>query len=118
MAAERHLFYVTGGVALIDFGASKALDFPAAPVGFRYETNLTGAKAGWVVGGGWEFALTGNWSTKVEYLHLEADRTAFTTTINAAAIALGAGFTHTYRLREDVIRVGLNYRFGGPVVAR
>jgi outer membrane immunogenic protein len=117
--AERHLLYVTGGAAFAQYSWLKAADFPGF-VGFRYQATSSDSRVGWVVGAGWEYAFNNNWSAKVEYLHLDFGSTsAFTTTNNAANLAVGGGLTATTRFREDVVRVGLNYRFGGgAVVAR
>jgi outer membrane immunogenic protein len=119
--AERNLLYVTGGAAFAEYNWLKALDFPGF-VGFRYQSTFSDTRVGWVVGAGWEYAFTNNWSAKVEYLHMDFGSTsAFTATTNAAAQAAGAGFNVNHRFREDVVRVGLNYRFGGfggPVVAK
>src|SRR5262245_30153121 len=110
IAGQRYLFYATGGVAFADFQATKALDFPGF-TGFRYEASVSDTRVGWVAGGGLEFALTGNWTAKVEYLHLDFDsQTARAQQSNG----LQNFIDHSFRLREDVVRAGLNYRFGAP----
>ena len=116
--AERNLLYVTGGAAFAEFNGIKALDFPGF-VGFRYQGNFDDTRVGWVVGAGWEYAFSNNWSAKVEYLHMDFGNLSAFSQRNIAAPP-AAGWTHTYNLREDVVRVGLNYRFGGmgPVVAK
>jgi outer membrane immunogenic protein len=114
---ERNLLYVTGGVAFAEYSWLKAVDFPGFP-GFRYQASFDDSRVGWVVGAGWEYALSNNWSAKVEYLHMDFGRTSTVTPTPPAALA-GAAFTYSHNFREDVIRVGVNYRFGGTaVVAR
>jgi opacity protein-like surface antigen len=110
IAGERSLFYVTGGVAFADFRATKALDFPGF-TGFRYEASVSDSRVGWAAGGGFEYALSGNWSAKVEYLHL-----GFGSQTARAQQSSGLPnfIDHNFRLSEDVVRAGLNYRFGGP----
>jgi opacity protein-like surface antigen len=115
VAGSRHLFYVTGGGAIAEFRALKALDFPGA-VGFRYEGSVSGARLGWVVGGGYEFAISGNWTVKAEYLHLDFGSRSALAPQNVANTPFA--WNYNFRFREDVVRLGLNYRLGGPVVAR
>jgi opacity protein-like surface antigen len=68
---------------------------------------FTDGKSGWTAGGGIEVMLTGNLTAKVEYLHL-----AFGT-ISHAVIAGPTVQTVALnnRLREDLVRFGLNYKF-------
>ena len=65
------------------------------------------------------FYIGGNWTAKLEYLYVDLGTTSgsFVTTIPA----LGGGvLTHNYssRITDNIVRVGLNYKFGGPVVAK
>jgi outer membrane immunogenic protein len=62
-------------------------------------------EGGWTIGSGVEAALGGNWTGKLEYLYLNlGDRTN----------VFGPGFQYTNNeLRENIFRVGLNYRIGG-----
>ena len=59
-AWDRVMPYVTGGAA---FGDIEANQLGLAGV---HDT-----KVGWTVGGGVEAALAGNWTAKVEYLHVD-----------------------------------------------
>ena len=75
-------------------------------------------RVGWTVGGGVEGAIGGNWTAKLEYLYMDLGRTSgtFETTVGA----LGGGFlasNYNSRITDNILRVGVNYRFGGPVVA-
>jgi outer membrane immunogenic protein len=72
------------------------------------------SKTGSVVGGGIEAALGGNWTAKVEYLYLDLGG------ISAAVpdFVPGSVVVLNSDVRDHVARFGLNYRFGGPVVAR
>jgi outer membrane immunogenic protein len=66
---------------------------------------FNGGRSGWTWGSGVEAALGGNWTGKIEYLYVDlGDRTD-----------VFAGGTQTLRseLRENIFRVGLNYRIGG-----
>ena len=74
-----------------------------------------------------EAALTGNWTWKLEYLYADLGSVGATTVIppgcvgTPAACIPTAGGTGsiTARFRDNIVRIGLNYRFGDPaVVAR
>jgi outer membrane immunogenic protein len=104
--APQWLVYATGGVA---FSGVSLRNYVPAGVTTSQENTLTG----WTVGGGVEYAFTPNWSVKVEGLYIEYDRSsyfAFNNPVSAATMSL--------KLTEGIARVGLNYRFGGPVVAK
>ncbi|MET0971760.1 MAG: outer membrane beta-barrel protein [Tardiphaga sp.] len=103
------LSYVTGGYAYGNVKSS--VTEGGVPAFSRSRT-----EGGWTVGSGVEAALGGNWTGKIEYLYLN---------LGNRADAFGAPFTPQYtntELRENLFRVGLNYRIGGvapyaPVVA-
>jgi outer membrane immunogenic protein len=71
---------------------------------------------GWTAGGGVEYAFAGNWSAKLEYLHVDFGSQHF------SRIPVGAGGfdARDVTLTNDIVRAGVNYKFGwdGPVVAR
>jgi outer membrane immunogenic protein len=94
-AFDRFLPYVTGGLAVGDIRATTP--------GF---SGATQTNAGWTVGGGVEFALTNNWTAKAEYLHVDLGN--FNCGFNC-----GAAATNNVSLHSDVVRAGVNYRFGG-----
>jgi outer membrane immunogenic protein len=116
VTADRVRFYATGGLAIADSRSSNTLTFltlfPAAA--FTGTGSRSDTLPGWTAGGGIEWAFAPNWSLKGEYLYAQFDRkTTVMTPINAT-------FTQSYsdRLTLSVARVGVNYHFGGPVVAR
>ena len=65
--------------------------------------------SGWLVGAGVEWALAGNWSAKLEYDFLHLDSLTF-----GPGPFLGDTFTTNREIQ--MLKVGLNYRFGygGP----
>ena len=71
---------------------------------------------GATVGVGGEFAFTPNWSIGIEYDHVFMGDRDITFTSTTAPFAA----TRTDRIRQDVdmVTARINYRFGGPVVAR
>jgi outer membrane immunogenic protein len=108
LPAERILLYATGGLAYGNFsGASTTL-----PMNIGTWSKLN---AGWTVGAGVESALGANWSVKLEYLYMDLGRVGG----SAATIGLSQWVFNT-KFTDNIVRVGLNYKFGGPgpVVAR
>jgi outer membrane immunogenic protein len=69
---------------------------------------------GGTVGGGVEFSFAPNWSAAFEYDHLfiANNNTTFTT------LATGAVSSDRIRGDADMVTVRVNYRWGGPVVAK
>jgi outer membrane immunogenic protein len=122
LATDRVLLYATGGLAY----GHLSMNAPLVP--FSWGTT----RAGWTVGAGAEAAITSNWSVKLEYLYMDLGSTggnsAGGTVVTNALNTPGQGFntvtTTTLaaavntRFTDNIVRVGINYRWGGPVVAR
>jgi outer membrane immunogenic protein len=75
-----------------------------------------GGRSGWTWGSGVEAALGGNWTGKIEYLYLDLGDNTDSFTAFATPQSVRSD------IRENLFRVGLNYRIGGnsnytPVVA-
>jgi outer membrane immunogenic protein len=87
----RTLVYATGGLA---FGHLKA----GIDNSLTFQTDHT--NVGWTVGGGIEHMLHSNWSAKIEYLHVDLGWTS----VSNGFFKADAEF--------DLVRAGLNYRFG------
>jgi outer membrane immunogenic protein len=93
---------IIGGCDTDPLAAATAFD--------RSKVNL-----GWTLGAGIEGALASmsNWTWKLEYLYLDLG------SLDVAAVTpLGAAITTHTRFTDHVIRLGLNLRFGGAVVAK
>ena len=100
------LAYGTFGVA---YGQVKdSATITVANVGSATGT-FKDVKAGWTAGAGIEGALGGGWSAKLEYLYFDLGDTEQT----LATPALGTILTDTRRTTDNILRVGLNYRWGG-----
>jgi len=101
------LLYAKGGAAVTD----RNFEFFFPGLG----TWSTGYETRWspTVGVGLEFAFAPNWSIGVEYNHIFEDRhdATFTAPGFAPFVERTGGDT-------DMILGRLNYRFGGPVIAR
>ncbi len=93
-AIDRWMPFVSGGAAYGDIKASTP--------GFA---GASDSNIGWTVGAGAEFALTGNWTAKGEYLYVDLGDV----TCSAAACG-GAGPTKV-DFTTHIVRAGLNYRF-------
>jgi outer membrane immunogenic protein len=106
--------YVTGGAAYAKIKSSAT----AVNIGFGppFDGTFSGSDTqdhfGWVVGGGMEFAFSSNWSAKIEYLHVDLGSKSY------VALPILDPVPRSHDATVDIVRVGLNYRFGGPVVAR
>jgi outer membrane immunogenic protein len=111
VAWDRLLVYGTGGAAFADTGVTIC-----APTLCVSDSQ---SRAGWVGGGGIEYAVWGNLSLKLEYLHADFGTARY---IDAPVRTPAGGtiVTRDVRLTDDIVRAGLNWRFnwGGPVVAR
>jgi outer membrane immunogenic protein len=106
--------YVTGGLAIggiahsadsSGFNLDNSGNPQPAPIPFVARS----AKLGWTVGGGIEARIADNVTGKIEYLHMDfgADSAGAINNQNMLPIAI----TLNSRLTEDVVRLGINYKF-------
>ncbi len=105
------LLYVKGGAAVTN---DKYEGFTTLTGVVHDSTNET--RWGGVVGIGGEFAFSPNWSLALEYDHLFMG----TRDLTFYGITTPFVFSRTDSIRQDVdmFTVRLNYRFGGPVIAK
>ena len=122
LPTERVLLYATGGLAYGHFAA----DAPLIPLSWG------STRAGWTVGAGVEAAIDRNWSVKLEYLYMDlgsigssgASASMVTNALNTPTPGFNTVTTTTLtsafntRFTDNILRAGVNYRFGGPVVAK
>ena len=99
-AFDRFLPYVTGGAA---FGSVR----PSVNPGPLF--TATDTRIGWTFGAGLEYAFLGNWTAKIEYLYVD---------LGSFATGFTAPIVNTVSFQEHVVRVGLNYKFSGPIFTR
>jgi outer membrane immunogenic protein len=127
LANPNLLLYGTGGLA---YGGVKSttnitqsdtgiLPGPATATYSGTGTSNT-TRAGWTLGGGFEWMLGQNWSAKVEYLYYNLGKVTYGV---GPLVANAAGFPaptwvvnaqSTTRFDGNIVRVGLDYHFGGP----
>jgi outer membrane immunogenic protein len=131
--APKWLLYATGGLAIAEVESSFSGGLGGGPIA-TFDSNTT--RAGVVVGGGVEGALDNNWSAKLEALWVDlggfdnafagVTSTTVTNALNTPLVGFNtvttttsttSGSFHSH-VQDLIIRVGLNYRFGGPVVAK
>lgn len=103
------LLYVKGGAAITD----RNYQFLTAGGALASETGY-GTRLGGTVGTGIEFSFAQNWSLGVEYDHIFENRHGATFNVPGGVAVIG----FTTGGDTDMILGRLNYRFGGPVVAR
>lgn len=105
------LYYVTGGWAYGRVTTAYSVDLNQG-VDFR---SFSHDRTGWVVGGGLETQLAGGWTVKAEYLYVDLG-----TVTDAFVYAFDptARYDESSAIRNHIARLGLNYRWGDPVIAR
>jgi outer membrane immunogenic protein len=104
------LLYVKGGAAV----TADRFDIRTTVGNVLAATSNGDNRWGGTVGAGLEYSFAPNWSAAVEYDHLFMGTQTRTFTTPAAA------FFSTDRIRQDVdlVTVRVNYRWGGPVIAK
>jgi outer membrane immunogenic protein len=105
-AVNNLLFYGTGGYAAAGVEAGVKDSNTGALL-----ASATSTRSGWTAGGGLEWGFAPNWSAKFEWLYMKFDSAAFNT-------LAAEGPRSSVPFDDNVDRAGINYRFGGPVVAR
>ncbi len=117
-AANNWLLYVKGGYA----GASvktSAVDTAGATTGAGFARTWHG---GWNVGAGVEYGITPNWSVALQYdyIQLETKNVALGGPNFINGVAAGVAIYNWDISPRDInaVTARINYRFGGPVVAR
>jgi outer membrane immunogenic protein len=103
------LLYVKGGAAV----AHDKYDTFDIPTGALFDS-ASETRWGGVVGVGVEYGFTQNWTFGLEYDHM------FTGTRNISFTTPGGAFDGSDDIRQnvDLFTARVNYKFGGPVVAK
>jgi outer membrane immunogenic protein len=120
-AANSWLLYATGGLAVTNVSTNWSFSDNFCPVfacgaGATESASASVTKAGWVLGGGVEAGLWGRWSAKAEYLYMDfgsVSATGTNLTVGTPSVAIPAQvFNHSMALKTQIVRAGINYRFG------
>lgn len=121
VVCETSLRWFGTGRARLGYAWNSLLVYGTAGVAYgKVRGNLTNAgftpgdntRAGFIYGGGVEWAFAPAWSAKAEYLRTDLGDKA---TYGTPAFPL---IENVSLKKLNILRFGLNYRFGGPVVAR
>ena len=111
-AFDRALIFATGGVAFGGIKAeSSASEFDGANTDI-FAGSASGAKVGYALGGGVEYAFAANMSLKAEYLYYDLGKANYAVAA-ANTIAEGEGLfvNASQRLDGSLVRIGLNVRY-------
>jgi outer membrane immunogenic protein len=114
------MVYATGGAAYGGVNTSGVENFVGGVTPQQQSqqllTSTTTTRVGWTAGAGVEGRFAGQWSWKLEYLYMDfgTNNYAFP---DAPPLAPGT-ITQSLHLTSNVVRVGVNYHFGAPVVAQ
>lgn len=116
VVVDNVLIYATGGLAYAQFNRSFTFveDGPLT-TGVISQNNT---RLGWTTGLGTEWAFAPNWSLKSEVLYMQFEKSTITAT--GTGVIGNAGVPYRLELQDQawISRIGVNYRFGGPAVAR
>jgi outer membrane immunogenic protein len=66
---------------------------------------------GYAVGAGLEYAVTNNWSAKIEYLYYDLGKAEYVSPQIAGAALPGVFATTRADAKGNLVRAGVNYRF-------
>jgi outer membrane immunogenic protein len=106
LTVDRALLYVTGGLALINQDVNAQGSITGVCGGSCFSLKET--TAGIAVGAGAEYAFAGPWSAKMEYLYLATPAKV----VADQFVAANASDVFRVKTETQVIRAGINYRFG------
>lgn len=108
--AERGLLYGTAGLIY----GEEAVRYSLIGVATTYAASGSSTRTGWTAGGGFEYAFANNLRGKIEglYYDMGSETISFVSPITAYRES------GTFRYNGTLVRGGLNWKFGGPVVAR
>jgi outer membrane immunogenic protein len=115
ITANNWLFYGTGGYAWSEGSVTRTqlaavTSVPPIPAPAGTVETASNTRNGWVVGAGVEWAITPNWTARVEYLYLDLG--------SVTSVFPISNRPETSSLTMNVARVGVNYKFGAPGITQ
>lgn len=107
-AFRRVMPYVTGGLAVGDLDFSQDLRVVGDPTGTHAGGRTSETNAGWMVGGGVEFAVTDHWHARAQYQYVDLGSVDF-----GSEVSTQPGFiaNHSAGLTEHNATFALIYKF-------
>jgi outer membrane immunogenic protein len=99
-AADRVLFYGTGGVAFTNSSDN------VTATGFGTIFNASSTNVGWTIGAGAEVAFAQNWTAKIEYLYVGTKVSQ-----SGAIPVIGGTPTESGNIHDSLIRAGINFKY-------
>ncbi len=115
-AANNVLFYLKGGAAV----TSDRYRMLLTGTGVQVANTVDDTRWGGVVGAGIEYGFAPNWSAGLEYNHMFMQDKTYNFVSTGVVLAPAGTLFAQNRIRQDVdvVTARINYKFGGPVVAR
>jgi opacity protein-like surface antigen len=116
-------FYGAGGLAYGEvehlgtiYGSALGVDANGNPIPVAAGNNFASRslRAGWTAGVGLESRLGGNWTGKVEYLHVDLGHESSLAIVPLNSTPTTIAFNG--RVTEDMVRLGINYKFDPYVI--
>ncbi|WP_426412897.1 outer membrane protein [Bradyrhizobium ganzhouense] len=131
LATPSFLLYGTGGLA---YGGARSSTIETASIINCGATcagvgggSFSETRVGWTAGAGGEWMFAPNWSAKLEGLYYDLGRVNYATSLQQVCTSAGCALVGgiigsttgvtSLRFTGAIARVGVNYHFGGPVVA-
>lgn len=109
LAVSDFLLYGTAGIAETRIKYTERFTDTFHPA--LATDSVSKSRVGWIAGAGCEYALNDRWSLKGEYLYADFGRFSDSSLLRSPA--LGDKFNHTISLDAHLVRLGLNFKFGG-----
>lgn len=111
LAMPSLLLYATGGLAYGQVASTTSVGFPSTTD--TYLGSISRTRAGWTAGAGAEWMFAPSWSAKIEYLHVDLGSASYVDAC-LTTCALGNTYQSYVRVRDDIVRLGVNYKFDWP----
>jgi outer membrane immunogenic protein len=110
------LIYLDGGAAWTrnQYTDSDTSNFFGAP----FSGSATATRAGWTVGAGLEYKFLENWSVFAEYDFIELGGRNVSIVYGPTTAGIENPYSYHAVQNFQTVLFGVNYRFGGPVVAK
>jgi outer membrane immunogenic protein len=123
LATPNLLLYGTGGLAYGQVRSSAISVFPPPGSIDTYAGSISDTRVGWTAGAGGEWLIGNGWSIKAEYLFVDLGSVSYANPCVSppgicALVSPPPAYQTTVTTREHVARIGVNYHFGAPVVAK